>query len=128
MTVAREDLASFSGNIGAEVLSTHRVILLMEQAARKALEGRLPEGRMTVGTRIRVEHFAATPLGAHVRAEATLTRVDGRRLLFAVSVRDEMEQIAEGENERMIVPEGRFMDRVRKKRMRLGGPAGEWEE
>ncbi len=59
----RSDLASVMGNIGAEVLSTHRVVLLMELAARNAIKESLPEGKMTVGTFIRIQHLAATPLG-----------------------------------------------------------------
>ena len=115
LIVGREDLASYSGNIGAEVLSTHRVVLLMEQAARAAIRGRLPKGTMTVGTMIDMRHFAASPLGSKVWAEAVLQEIDGRRLLFHVVAHDEMEKIAEGENERFIVSEKKFLERVRKK-------------
>ena len=115
LIVGREDLASYSGNIGAEVLSTHRVVLLMEQAARAAIRGRLPKGTMTVGTMIDMRHFAASPLGSKVWAEAVLQEIDGRRLLFHVVAHDEVEKIAEGENERFIVSEKKFLERVRKK-------------
>ena len=84
MVVERQDLASVMGNMGAEVLSTHRVVLLMELAARKAIEDRLPGGMMTVGTFIRIQHLAAAPLGSKVRAEARLKRIEGRRLVFDV--------------------------------------------
>jgi predicted thioesterase len=120
LIVGREDLASYSGNIGAEVLSTHRVVLLMEQAAREAIRGRLPEGMMTVGTQIDMRHFAASPLGSKVWAEAVLREIDGRRLVFHVVARDEMEKIAEGENERFMVSEPKFLEKVRKK---AEGPA-----
>jgi hypothetical protein len=56
MFVGRSDLASMMGNIGAEVLSTHRVILLKELAVRNAIKESLPEGKMTVGTFIRILH------------------------------------------------------------------------
>jgi predicted thioesterase len=115
MIVEKQDLASLSGNIGAEVLSTPRVVQLMEHAAWKSLEGRLPEGRITVGTRIEMKHFAATPLGMKVRADAALREVDGRRLVFDVSASDEVETISEGVNERFIVSIDRFLDKVRKK-------------
>jgi predicted thioesterase len=88
MVVERSDLASMMGNIGAEVLSTHRVVLLMELAARNAIKDCLPEGKMTVGTFIRIQHLAATPLGSKVRAEASLREIDGRRLVFDVAVYD----------------------------------------
>jgi predicted thioesterase len=118
MVVERQDLASMMGNIGAEVLSTHRVVLLMELAARNAIKDRLPEGMMTVGTFIRIQHFAASPLGAKVRAEASLKKVEGRKLVFDVIALDEFEKIAEGENEQLMVSINNFLDRVERKTMK----------
>jgi len=118
MVVERQDLASMMGNIGAEVLSTHRVVLLMELAARNAIKDCLPNGMMTVGTFIRIQHFAASPLGAKVRAEASLKKVDGRKLVFDVIALDEFEKIAEGENEQLMVSINKFLDRVERKRVR----------
>jgi predicted thioesterase len=115
MVVQSEDLASFGGNIGAEVLSTPRVILLMEQTAREAIEGALPEGKITVGTLINMKHFAATPLGCKVRAQATLIDIDGRRLVFDVVAYDDFEKISEGVNERIIVSINKFLQKVKKK-------------
>lgn len=115
MVVEQKDLASFVGNMGADVLSTHRVVLLMEQAARRAIEGRVPEGKMTVGTVIHMRHLAPTPLGAKVRAEAHLREIDRARLVFDVMVYDEFEKISEGVNERFIVSVEKFLEKVRKK-------------
>jgi uncharacterized protein (TIGR00369 family) len=118
MVVGRQDLASVMGNVGAEVLSTHRVVLLMELAARNAIKDCLPEGKMTVGTFVRIQHLAAAPLGSKVRAEAQVTKVDGRRLVFEVAVYDEFEKIAEGENEQLIVSIDGFLARIKKKTVR----------
>jgi fluoroacetyl-CoA thioesterase len=120
MIVEKQDLASSSGNPGAEVLSTPRLISLMENAALKTLEGRLPEDAITVGSGIDMNHLAATPLGMKVRAEATLREVDGRRLVFDVSVTDEVEKISEGTHERFIVSLDRFLDKVGKKQALVG--------
>jgi predicted thioesterase len=116
MVVERSDLASMMGNIGAAVLSTHRVVLLMELAARNAIKESLPEGKMTVGTFIRIQHFAATPLGSKVRAEASLKEIDGRKLVFEVAAYDEFEKIAEGENEQLIVSIDKFLARIKRKK------------
>jgi fluoroacetyl-CoA thioesterase len=116
MVVERQDLASVMGNVGAEVLSTHRVVLLMELAARKAIEDRLPGGMMTVGTFIRIKHLAASPLGSKVRGEAHLKKIDGRKLVFDVAAYDEFEKISEGENEQLIVSVEKFLSRIQKKK------------
>ncbi|NIS78968.1 MAG: thioesterase [Anaerolineales bacterium] len=115
MVVKRQDLASYAGNIGAEVLSTHRGVLLMEQAVRNTIENFLPEGKITVGTSISIEHFAATPPGVKVRAEAFLKEINGRRLFFDIVVRDEFEEIARGQNEQIIVSADRFLETVKQK-------------
>ncbi len=115
MVVKRQDLASYAGNIGAEVLSTHRGVLLMEQAVRNTIENFLPEGKITVGTSISIEHFAATPPGVKVRAEAFLKEINGRRLFFDIMVRDEFEEIARGQNEQIIVSADRFLETVKQK-------------
>ena len=118
MVVERSDLASIMGNIGAEVLSTHRVVLLMELAARNAIKDCLPEGKMTVGTFVRIQHLAAAPLGSKVRAEAQVKEIEGRRLVFEIAVYDEFEKIAEGENEQLVVSIKSFLARVQKKTVR----------
>jgi predicted thioesterase len=118
MVVGHQDLASVMGNIGAEVLSTHRVVLLMEMAARNAIKDCLPEGKMTVGTFVRIQHLAAAPLGSKVRAEAQIKEIEGRRLVFEIAVYDEFEKIAEGENEQLIVSIDRFLARIKKKTVR----------
>ena len=115
LLVEEKDLASFSGNIGADVLSTPRVVLLMEQAARNAIEGLVPEDKITVGTMIKMKHFAATPLGTKVRAEAVLKEVDGRRLCFDITVYDNIEKISEGENEQVMVSLDNFVKKAIKK-------------
>ena len=113
LVVGPEHLASFMGNIGADVLSTHHVVLLMELAARQAIESRLPKDSMTVGTRVIARHRAATPLGGKVRAEATLRAIEGlKKLIFDVVVFDEFETLAEGENEQMIVSIDKFLKKV----------------
>ena len=116
IVVGQKDLASFMGNIRAEVLSTPRLIALLEEAARTATEEHLPAGSMTVGILVNVRHFAATPPGLKVRAEAFLKEVDGRRLVFEVVAHDEFEKVAGGEHERFIVSRDKFLEKVNRKR------------
>ncbi|MFC1579508.1 thioesterase family protein [Thermodesulfobacteriota bacterium] len=115
LVVTEKDLASFAGNIGVDVLSTHRLVLLMEMAARNAILGRIPEGKIPLGTRINIRHLAAAPPGALVRAEARLAAVAGRRLHFEVAAFDQVDKLAEGENELIMVSLERFKNRIREK-------------
>lgn len=117
--VDRKDLASEVGNMGAEVLSTHRVVLLMELASRDAIEKFLPPGKMPVGTLIAIRHFAAAPLGSKIRVESTLKEIHGRRHVFDVAAYDEFEKLAEGRNELLIISTETFLEKMAAKVGRL---------
>lgn len=77
------------GSGSLKVFATPAMIALIEKAACKALEGQLDDGQTTVGTKLDVAHVAATPVGMNVTAEAVLTEIDNRRLVFEVVARDE---------------------------------------
>jgi fluoroacetyl-CoA thioesterase len=115
MIVTENDLASVSGNIGAEVLSTHCLVLLMELAARQVVEGRIPEDKITLGTRVDIRHFSATLVGSRVRAVAHLIAIEHHRLYFHVTAYDDVEKLAEGENEPVIVSRNLFLKKIRRK-------------
>ena len=102
-----------SGKIG--VLATPIMVNLMEAAALHAVEKFMPPGYQTVGTHLDVKHFAATPVGLRVRAEAELLKVDGRTLTFRLTASDERETIGEGTHERLIINVERFDERMRRK-------------
>ena len=113
VTGANTALALGSGLV--PVYATPALVALLEEAAVNALKPLLEPGKTSVGTRIDVSHLAASPIGMIVRAQATLSKVDGRRLVFDVVAYDEAEQIAEGIHERVLVNEQRFLARVQEK-------------
>ncbi|MUL39889.1 thioesterase [Streptomonospora sp. PA3] len=110
LVVGREDTAAALGSGDVEVLATPRVLALAEAATVAATAGELEEGRTTVGTEVALSHLAASAVGARVRAEARLRRVDGRRLFFDVTVaaRDGRTPLARGSVERVVVDRARF--------------------
>jgi fluoroacetyl-CoA thioesterase len=99
MIVKEEDLVSQLGDVIANVLSTPRLIQLLEAAAIDAI------------------HLSATPLGMKVTANALLKGVEKNRLLFLVNAYDEKEKVAEGEHERVLISKDRFLQKLDKKRM-----------
>lgn len=102
-----------SGKIG--VLATPIMVNLMEAAALQAVEKFMPTGFQTVGTHLDVKHFAATPVGLRVRAEAQLVKLAGRTLTFRLRAEDEREVIGEGSHERLIINVERFDQRMQRK-------------
>lgn len=116
MIVKREDVVSQLGDMAVDVLSTPRLIQLMETAAINAIEAYIPPDRVSLGTRVNVRHLSATPLGMKVTAHALLKAVEENRLLFIVDAHDEKDKVAEGEHERVLVSKERFLQKVERKK------------
>jgi len=113
MVVTDADTAIALGSGEVPVLGTPRIVALVEQAAVAALDGHLEAGQTTVGVRVQMEHISPTAVGAPVRAEATLEKVEGRKLLFHVAAKDDRGLVAAGKVTRVVVDRDRFLDRTR---------------
>ena len=105
------------------VFATIYMISLVEWTCVAALAPCLEPHERTVGTRVEISHLAATPIGMAVTAEIELEAVEGRRVRFRVSCRDERELVGEGFHERTLIDRDRFMARLARKRSkRTPGP------
>jgi fluoroacetyl-CoA thioesterase len=90
------------------VFSTPAMIGMMEMASSLAVRPALPQGSITVGVRIEVDHLKAVPVGATVIATSKLVEIDGRRLIFEVEARSGAEVIGRGRIFHTIVEHSRF--------------------
>ena len=117
-TVADNDLASHLDPTLAAVLSTPTMVAMMEHAAIDAIRTYLDAGESSVGMTIEVSHTAATPPGHRARAEAEVTKVEGRRLEFSVRAFDDVEQIGSGTHRRAVIDAAKFNDRLKTKQKR----------
>lgn len=99
-----------SGSV--RVFATPALIRLMEKAALSSVAPYLEEGFTTVGTRVDVKHLAATPVGMDVVITSRLAEVEGKRLLFEVEARDQVDLIGKGTHERFIVKTDSFVKRT----------------
>ncbi len=116
MVVREEDLVSRQGDVPADVLSTPRLIQLMETAAVDAIRTVIPPDQLSLGTLVRIRHLSPTPLGMKVVAHALLKEVDQNRLVFMVDAYDEKGKVGEGEHERLLVRKEWFLEKVNKKK------------
>ena len=111
--VTLENCASAVGSGGLDVFATPSMVALMENAAINAVAPFLPEGSTTVGAEIDTTHIKPSALGAEIEATATLTAVEGRKLVFDVEARDTSGTIGKGTHVRFIVDIERFMAKVK---------------
>jgi|SRR2546421_5752653 fluoroacetyl-CoA thioesterase len=116
LRVLPEHLANrFKDPMLPQVLATPVMILFMENAALAAIRPYLDEGESAVGTVIDVRHLAPTPVGHEVRAEAEVVKVEGKKIEFKVSARDETEEIGSGTHARMVIDLAAFNERLARK-------------
>src|SRR3990170_7132847 len=93
MVVREEDLVSKLGSIAVDVLSTPRLIQLLETAAIEAIQDYMPSDKLSLGTQVKIKHLSPTPLGMKVTAHALLKEMDKNRLFFLVDAYDEKEKV-----------------------------------
>ena len=109
--VTDADTAQALGSGDLAVLATPRVLARCEEATCAALE--LDSAQTSVGTRVDLQHLAASPVGAEVTATATVVHTDGRLVRFQVAAHDAGGTLlATGEVRRVIVDRERFLARI----------------
>jgi fluoroacetyl-CoA thioesterase len=106
---------------GENVLSTPSMISEMEETCRLLLKEQvIPDSEWdSVGTVVKIEHLAATPVGAEVFLKAEVASVNGRRVMFKVEARDKLEKIGDGTHERFIINIPRFRAKFDEKQKQL---------
>lgn len=121
-TVTDADTASVLGSGDLPVLGTPRLLAWCEAATCAAIAPSLAEGQTSVGSRVSLEHVAASPVGAHLLVTASVAYVDpstgsGRRarlVRFEVVARhrDDDKVVGHGEVTRVVVDRDRFLSRL----------------
>ena len=86
VTIENTAIAMGSGTL--RVFATPSMIALIEGCCAESVEDHLGEGITSVGTKVEVEHLAASPIGASILCKSKLVACDGRRLDFEVEVFD----------------------------------------
>jgi predicted thioesterase len=116
-TVTDDDTAAAVGSGSLPVLGTPRLLAWFEAATCAAIDPTLPAGSTSVGTRLEVEHVAASPVGQVVEVSAASSYVDGRLHRFTVSARAvdggrPGRVVGTGEVTRVVVVAERFLSRL----------------
>ena len=112
-TVTDDDTAAALGSGSLPVLGTPRLLAWCEAATCAALEPSLVEGSTSVGTRVELEHRAASPVGASVTVRATASHADGRLHRFSVQAVDATGKVlGTADITRVVVDSTKFLSRL----------------
>ena len=116
MVVTPDHLANrFKDATLPPVLATPVMIMAMENAALEAIKPWFDAGESAVGSRVDVEHLAATPVGRRITAHAEVTAVDGRAIEFRVWASDGIDEIGRGTHGRVVIDLAKFNRRLQAK-------------
>jgi predicted thioesterase len=113
-------VAHFHANM-PEVYGTPMMIYLMEVTSSEAIQGYLPEGWVSVGVGVDIQHLAATPVGFTVTTKAEVIAVSDNTVTLKVEAYDDVEKIGEGMHVRAPIDMARFGKRVTEKTMKRKG-------
>ena len=116
VAVTAENTAKTMGSGTLDVFATPALVALAEKTCWMSVAAALDEGCGTVGTRLELEHSAPTPVGMTVTCESELTAVEGRKLVFKVSLHDEKGPVGGGVHERSSSTTQSLPQRQRAKR------------
>jgi fluoroacetyl-CoA thioesterase len=113
MVVSAEHLANrFKDAMLPAVLATPVMIMAMENAALEAIKPYFEAGETAVGTRVDVDHLAATPVGRQIVAVAEVIGTTGRHIDFRVNAMDGTEEIGRGTHGRVVIDLARFSEHL----------------
>lgn len=119
LAVDRERTIDFMGE-QARVYATPMLVRDIEVACRNLLLEHLDAGEDSVGTRIEVDHLAATLLGMMVTLTVRIAEVKGRAVTFEVEGRDNVEPICRGRHARFVVDVKTTEQRLAAKKQKAG--------
>ncbi|HSL80961.1 MAG TPA: LysR family transcriptional regulator [Pseudolabrys sp.] len=118
ITIDRGRTIGFMGEEG-RVYSTPDLVRDIEHTCRDLLLEHADAGEDSVGLEISLRHSAPTLLGMHVDVTATITAVDGRKVSFEVTAKDDLEPISTGTHTRFVVDVAKTIDRLKAKAAKL---------
>jgi predicted thioesterase len=116
--IDRERTIGFMGE-EARVYATPRLIGDIEMTCRGLIIEHADPGEDSVGVEVAVKHLAPTLPGSTVEITARVAAVEGRKVTFEVTAKDELETISSGMHVRFIVDTPKTIERLKAKAAKL---------
>lgn len=116
-TVTPLDTARIMGSGDLDVYATPAMVAFMEYTAKELIKVALKDSETTVGVRMDVRHLKPTRIDMEIRSEATVTKVDDKKITLKVDVFEGELLIGTSIHERFIVDKKTFLDKSIKKEM-----------
>lgn len=118
--IDRDRTIGFMGEEG-RVYGTPYLVRDIEMACRELILEHADVGEDSVGTDVSIKHLAPTLLGMKIEIAVTVSLVEGRRVVFEISAKDDVEQICKGTHGRFVVDVNKTVQRLKAKAAKLAG-------
>jgi fluoroacetyl-CoA thioesterase len=123
ITIDRERTIGFMGE-QARTYATPAMIRDIEYTCRDLIVEHADPGEDSVGMEVAVKHLAPTLMGMTVEIAVRVIAVDGRKVSFEATVKDELDQVGAGTHTRFVVEKAKTFERLKAKAARLAGQSG----
>lgn len=102
------------GSLG-NLIATPAFVALIIDASLANVEGRLPDGFVTVGTSFNFMHDAPTSMGMTLRVKSTIKEINGESILFDIVASDEYGAVGHGQHQRIVVNRARLFEKAKQR-------------
>lgn len=117
IAIDRDRTIGFMGE-DARVYATPLMIRDMEMTCRDLIMEHVETGEDSVGSEVSVKHLAASLVGMTVEITVRVATVEGRKVVFDVSAKDELDVIGAGMHARFVVDTAKTVERLKAKAAR----------
>jgi predicted thioesterase len=114
LAVDKDRTIGFMGEEG-RVYGTPYLVGDIERTCRELLLDHADAGEDSVGMEVSLRHLAPTLLGMEVEITAKVVGVDGRKVMFEIAAKDELEPIATSTHTRFVVDVAKTHERLKAK-------------
>jgi fluoroacetyl-CoA thioesterase len=121
--VGKDKTISFMGE-EARVYATPYLIGDIEHTCRNLILDHAGPDEDSVGVEVAIKHLAPTLPGSIIEIVATVTAVEGRKVIFAITAKDEIDTISSGSHTRFVVDKAKTIERLKAKAAKLKTPGG----
>lgn len=121
ITEADTSLNYGSGKI-ENLFATPRLVAMMIEASSMLVDEKLPEGFVSVGKHVEVDHFKPTMLGGTVSVTVSVLESDQSKVVLKMEAYDEIGKIGEGKHVRYIVNYGKLQEKALERESEIHQP------
>lgn len=120
--VTDDDSAARISPLVPPVFASAHMIAFAEIVCAELMAEHLAPEQTSVGAAFQFTHEAATPIGMKVTMRVRLAEVAGRKCVFEVEGRDEVDRICVGRHERFVIDKAKFFARLADKQKLVRAP------